>query len=345
MEEQIVKVPKDELLVSLSRSGCAVPGRVCRKKHLRIDEQPDQLRTREIVQKLLHALRAAQARQHCSYLRIANPEQCRGERGFENELVGTAPQISEPGEEQHFAPVELGRSRPVVRNLRLDDDLVLTLQRAGQAVLQETMPGQSPDQGVGLLRRRGRSAEREADGQLRYPRRRGRTELSQADMLVIERDKDFSARARLKRDGADEPGEKAGRAGAPRVPVGAGLTQAGRTSRWRKIRIQRALRNRAITKSDLDGNIVQPAGREATIEVPHSGDDHPDNRHPDVGPGLVQHDEIETLLLDELDAGDHLLSVVEMAEIGPGGGRDRSIVAWQEVGMLVQPPRARAVRA
>src|SRR4051812_41770655 len=196
------------------------------------------------------------------------------------------------------------------------------------------MPGQSPDQGVGLLRRRGRSAEREADGQLRYPRRRGRTELSQADMLVIERDKDFSARARLKRDGADEPGEKAGRAGAPRGPVGAGLTHAGRTSRWRKIRIQRALRNRAITKSELDGNIVQPPGREAAIEVPHSGDDHPDNRRPDVGPGLVQHDEIETLLLDELDAGDHLRSVVEMAEIGPGGGWDRSIVARQEVGML-----------
>src|SRR5215212_9069095 len=164
-------------------------------------------------------------------------------------------------------------------------------------------------------------------------------------MLVTETGKDFSVQACLKRDVSDEPSEKSGRAGAPRAPGGAGLAHAGRTSRWRKIRIQLALRNRVITKSDLDGNIVQPAGREATIEVPHSGDDHPDNGHPDVGPGLVQHDEIETLLLDELDAGDHLRSVVEMAEIGPGGGRDPSIVAWQEVGMLVQPPRARAVGA
>src|SRR5215217_553211 len=127
VEEQIVKVPKDELLVSFGRSGCAVSGRVCREKHMRINEQPEQLRAREIVHKLLHALRAAQASQHCSYLRIANPEQCRGERGFENELVGAAPQISEPGKEQHLAPVELGRSRPVIGNLRLDHDLVLAL--------------------------------------------------------------------------------------------------------------------------------------------------------------------------------------------------------------------------
>src|SRR5215212_4147089 len=164
-------------------------------------------------------------------------------------------------------------------------------------------------------------------------------------MLVTETGKDFSVQACLKRDVSDEPSEKSGRAGAPRAPVGAGLAQAGRTSRWRKLRIQLALRNRTVTKSDLDGNIVQPARRKATIEVPHSGNDHPGDRHPDVEAGLVQYKEIEALSFDEFDAGEHLCSVVEMAEIGPGGGRDRSIAAWQEVGMLVQPPQARAVRA
>src|SRR4051812_38115295 len=164
-------------------------------------------------------------------------------------------------------------------------------------------------------------------------------------MLVTHTGKDFSVRACLKRDESDEPSEKAGRAGAPRAPVGAGLAQAGRTSRWRKIRIQLALRNRAVTKPDLDGNIVEPPGREAAIEVPHSGHDHPGDRHLDVRAGLVQYKEIEAHSFDEFDTGEHLCSVVEMAEIGPSGGRDRSIAAWQEVGVLVQPPRARAVRA
>src|SRR5689334_11496891 len=140
-------------------------------------------------------------------------------------------------------------------------------------------------------------------------------------MLAMKTGKYFSARTRLERDLPDEPGENDGRTGAPGRPMGAGRAHAGRISRRGKVRVELALRYRAVAKSDLDGNIVQPAGREAAVEVPQRGNDYSDNGHPDVGAGLVQNKEIEALSLDEFDAGKHLRSVIELAEIGPSGGR------------------------
>ena len=47
------------------------------------------------------------------------------------------------------------------------------------------------------------------------------------------------------------------------------------------------------------------------MEMPQSRNDHPDNWHLNVGPGLVEHEEIEPKAPGELDASQHLLAPIE----------------------------------
>ena len=68
-------------------------------------------------------------------------------------------------------------------------------------------------------------------------------------------------------------------------------------------RIELAFRQRPVPQSELDRNIVKPAGREAAIEMPQARNDHPDDRNLDVGPRLIEHEEIEARALGEIDAG------------------------------------------
>ena len=85
-------------------------------------------------------------------------------------------------------------------------------------------------------------------------------------------------------------------------------------------RIELAFRQRPVAKSELDRNIVKPAGREAAIEMPHPGNDHPDHRDLDVGARLIEHQEVEALSLGDAHAGGHLLARVETAEFEPDAG-------------------------
>ena len=50
-----------------------------------------------------------------------------------------------------------------------------------------------------------------------------------------------------------------------------------------------------VAESKLDRNIVKPARREAAIEMPQPRNGDPDNRGLDVGAGLIEHEEIESL--------------------------------------------------
>ena len=157
-------------------------------------------------------------------LRIANPEQRAGARRFQHHLVAAPPHICEPRQDENVGIAELRRLRPIIGNLRLDDDLVLAARaRAPEAVFQQTVPGQSPDQEIDLLvdvpaagRKRG---ERQTRAQLLRAIRRAGAERSQADRIAIEAGDDFSVRARFERDVTDEPGGK----GLPAQPVALSL--------------------------------------------------------------------------------------------------------------------------
>src|SRR5262249_20203503 len=101
-------------------------------------------------------------------------------------------------------------SGPVIGNLWFDNNLVLVVSRAFEAILQQTMPGQSPDQYVNLLvdvpatgRKRG---EWQTNAQFLCASRRARAERSQIDRMATEASDDMSACVRLERDMAVEPG-------------------------------------------------------------------------------------------------------------------------------------------
>ena len=60
-------------------------------------------------------------------------------------------------------------------------------------------------------------------------------------------------------------------------------------------RIELVFRQRPVAQSELDGNVVKSAGREAAIEMPQSRNDHADDRHLDVRARLIENEEIEAL--------------------------------------------------
>ena len=80
-------------------------------------------------------------------------------------------------------------------------------------------------------------------------------------------------------------------------------------------RVELALRHAAGQATQLDRNIVEPAGREAAIEVPQSRNDDAHDRNLDVGTGLVEDEKVEAFTLGEVHAGHHLLALVESAEL------------------------------
>ena len=63
--------------------------------------------------------------------------------------------------------------------------------------------------------------------------------------------------------------------------------------------IELFFRQRPVAQSKLYRDIVKPARREAAIEMPQSRNNHPDDRDLNVGAGLIEHEEIEALLLRE----------------------------------------------
>src|SRR4051795_6371655 len=69
---------------------------------------------------------------------------------------------------------------------------------------------------------------------------------------------------------------------------------------------QLAFRQRAIEQTELDRNVVKPARSIAPIEMPQARHDDPRHRDLDIGPGLIEHEEIMPGTPGDLDAGFHL---------------------------------------
>src|SRR5262245_22964099 len=76
---------------------------------------------------------------------------------------------------------------------------------------------------------------------------------------------------------------------------------------WKE-RSEIAFQSRAIQQSKLQRNIVKPARREAAIEMPQARNEHPDHGDLDVGPRLVQYQEIISRAGGDLDAGIDLVA-------------------------------------
>ena len=70
-----------------------------------------------------------------------------------------------------------------------------------------------------------------------------------------------------------------------------------------------------VAQSELHWNVVEPARREAAIEMSQPRNDHPDDGNFDVSPRLVEDEEIETRAPGNLDTGERLRAgIVERAE-------------------------------
>ena len=79
--------------------------------------------------------------------------------------------------------------------------------------------------------------------------------------------------------------------------------------------IELVFRQRPVSQSKLYRNIVKPARPEAAIEMPHSRNDHSDDRDVDVGARLIEDEEIEALSLGGMDTGGHLFVRFETVEL------------------------------
>src|SRR3974390_1249243 len=104
-------------------------------------------------------------------------------------------------------------------------------------------------------------------------------------------------------------------------------------------RIYFVFRQRSVAQSELNRNIIEPARREAAIEMPHSRNDYPHNWNVDVGARLIEDKEVEALPLGQTHAGNHLLARVETADLRAKARLDRWIVAWRQKGMVLYAQR------
>ena len=212
MEQEIVKVPQNEAVVALARSQAAVASRVDLEHDLAIHQQGEKLESRKTVQPTepFDLLRCRQCGDCGRDLRIANSEQRAGARRFQDHVVAAPSHVREPREDKNVGVAELRRSRPIVGDLRLDDDLVLPVSRPPEAVLQQALPGQTLDQSMNLLVDAPpaglEGGEWQTHSQVLRALSYARAERSQADRIAIEMGDDFSVLVRFERDVTAEPG-------------------------------------------------------------------------------------------------------------------------------------------
>ena len=138
VEQKVVKVPKNEVVVTLGRSQAAVASGVDLEKDLAIHQQGEKLDPRKIgpPTEPSDLLGCSQYGDGGRNLRIANSEQRAGARRFQHHLVAAPSHVREPRQDENVGIAELRRSRPIIGNLRFDDDLVLVVSRVPEAVLQ-----------------------------------------------------------------------------------------------------------------------------------------------------------------------------------------------------------------
>src|ERR1700722_7666735 len=133
-----MKVPKCEAVVALGQSKPTFSGSANLEKDLAIEEQGEKLDPGKnlLPTQVFDLLRGGEHGDGGRNLRITNSEQCAGARRFQHH-VGAAPSyIREPRQNEFVGVPELRRLRPIVGDPRFNDDQVLAIVRASEAVLQ-----------------------------------------------------------------------------------------------------------------------------------------------------------------------------------------------------------------
>ncbi len=120
---------------------------------------------------------------------LADLEQRAGARRFQHHLVAAPAHVGKPRQDENVGIAEPRRSRPIIGNLRFDNDLII-VRRASETVLQQAVSGQSPHQQTDLLvdvaatgRKR---SKRQTGAQAPRAIRGGRAERPQADRIAVE---------------------------------------------------------------------------------------------------------------------------------------------------------------
>ena len=129
MEQQIVKIPQHEIVIAFVGAKAIAVAGLYPEKDLAIQQQRENLGTGKAVlpSELVDGLRRRQQREGCGNFRVTNPKQRARAGRLQNHLVAASPQIGESRQHDPIRAAEFRRSRPIIRHLRFDDDLVVFL--------------------------------------------------------------------------------------------------------------------------------------------------------------------------------------------------------------------------
>src|SRR5581483_1186178 len=105
-------------------------------------------------------LRLRESGEGGNHLRIVDPEQRARARRFQYHFLATPPYVGKPRQRERIRIADLRDLRPVIRNLRLDHDVVASAARGSEAIFQKAAPRQSPGQEIDLLVGRAAAAGR-----------------------------------------------------------------------------------------------------------------------------------------------------------------------------------------
>src|ERR1700677_617334 len=133
-----MKVPKYEAVITLGRSKPSFFGSPDLEEDSAIEEQGEKLNPRKtfLLTQLFDVPRGSEHGDDRRNLRIADFEQCAGAWRFQHHVGAAPPHEREPRQDESLGIAELRRLRPIIGNLRFDDDQVLAVARAPEAVLQ-----------------------------------------------------------------------------------------------------------------------------------------------------------------------------------------------------------------
>ena len=209
MEKKIVKIPKNETVVTLGRSEPTIAGSFWFEQDLAINQQCEKLDRRKSVvpAEPLDLLRCRKHGQGARNFRIADFEQRTGAGRFQDRIVAAPSHIGEPRQDESVGFAERLHPRPIIWNLRFNNNQVLAVSRRHEVVFDESIPGQSPDEELSLLVDfpvvSRKQAQRQARTQLLHTIRSSRAELAHTDRLAIDAGDDLSTRMRF--DGHARP--------------------------------------------------------------------------------------------------------------------------------------------
>src|SRR5262249_31196114 len=148
VEQEIVKIPEHELIVALRPTWSPPTRGVDLEQDSAIQQQAEKREPRKAVlsSQLFDGSRHGQRGDSGSDGRSANPEKGTGAWRLQHQIIATPAHIGEPRQGEKIDLVRPRYPRPVVGDLRLDNDPLSS--RALEAVLQQTVPRQSADQGT-----------------------------------------------------------------------------------------------------------------------------------------------------------------------------------------------------